>query len=116
MQGVVMDIKNGKAVVFQKNGDMTEVKDKGYQIGQTINITIYPYKNFIVMAACFMLVFITGISGYAVAYRTIYVDINPSMRLDVNRFDKVISVNPLNDDAVELMKSYLIQSADTAMY
>lgn len=117
MQGVVMDIKGGKAVVFQKNGDVTEVKNKGYQIGQTINITIYPYKNFIVTAACFMLVIITGISGYAAAYRTpsgyIYVDINPSIRLDVNCFDKVISVQPLNEDAEELMKAYSLKAADT---
>lgn len=53
MQGIVMDIKNGKAVVFQKNGNMTEVRDNGYQIGQTVNVTAYSYKNFIVMAACF---------------------------------------------------------------
>lgn len=117
MQGVVMDIKCGKAVVFQKNGNMIEVKDKGYQIGQTINITIYPYKSFIVTAACFMLVFIAGISGYATAYRIpsdyIYIDINPSMRLDINCFDKVISVLPLNDDADELMKAYSLKAVDT---
>lgn len=117
MKGTVMDIQNGRAVVFQKNGDMTEVKDKGYQIGQTINITIYPYKKFMVMAACFMLIFITGVSGYEAAYRTpsgyIYVDINPSMRLDVNCFDKVISVVPLNEDAAGLIKDYPLRAADT---
>lgn len=117
MQGTVMDIKNGKAVVFRKNGDMTLVKDKGYQIGQTVNITAYSYKKFIVTAACFILVFVTGITGYTAAYRTpsgyIYIDINPSMRLDVNCFDKVISVVPLNEDASVLIKSYPIRAADT---
>ena len=112
-----MDIKNGKAVVFQKNGNITEIRDKEYQVGQTIHIAAYPYKNFVVMAACFMLVLITGLSGYAIAYRTpsdyIYVDINPSIRLDVNCFDKVISVTPLNDAAEGLMNIYPIKSADT---
>lgn len=117
MQGVVMDIKDGRAVVFQKNGDMTVVKDKGYQIGQTINIAAYSYKNLVLMAACFILVLITGISGYTAVYHMpysyIYVDINPSMRLDVNCFDKVISVTPLNEDAEGLMNLYPIKSTDT---
>ncbi len=45
MQGIVMDIKDGRAVVFQKNGDITEIKDKGYHMGQQINISAYTYKN-----------------------------------------------------------------------
>lgn len=117
MRGVVLDVKNGRAVVFRKDGDVTEIKDNGYRIGQTINIPIYSYyRKITVLAACFMLVFITGVSGYAVAYRIpsgyIYVDINPSMRLDVNCFDKVISIDPLNEDAEELAESCPLRAAD----
>lgn len=115
MQGVVMDIKDGRAVVFQKNGDITEVKDRGYHIGQQISIAAYPYKNLMAMAACFLLVFIAGVSGYTI-YRTpasyVYVDINPSMRLEMNCFDRVISVVPLNDDAAGLMELYAFKTAD----
>lgn len=115
MQGVVMDIKDGRAVIFQKNGDITEIKDKGYQVGQQINISAYTYKNFMAMAACFLLVFIAGISGYTV-YRTpasyVYVDINPSMRLEMNCFDRVISIVPLNDDAAGLIELYSFKTAD----
>lgn len=115
MQGVVMDIKDGRAVVFQKNGDITEIKDKGYQVGQQIGISAYSYKNLMAMAACFLLVFVAGISGYTV-YRMpssyVYVDINPSMRLEMNCFDRVISVVPLNDDAAGLMELYSFKTAD----
>ena len=117
VRGVVMDIKDGRAVVFKKNGDIAEVRDCGYRIGQTINIGNYPSRKLIAMAACFAMVFVTGISGYAVAYRVpygyIYVDVNPSMRLDLNCFDRVISVTPLNDEAEELMEKYPIQKSDT---
>lgn len=115
MKGIVMDIKDGRAVVFQKNGEITEIKDRGYRVGQQISISAYPYKNFMAMAACFLLVFIAGVSGYMV-YRTpasyIYVDINPSMRLEMNCFDRVISVVPLNDDAAGLMELYSFHTAD----
>lgn len=117
MRGIVMDIKDGRAIIFQKNGNMVEIKDKGYKIEQTINIATYSYKKIMAVAACFALVFIAGISWHSLAYRTpssyIYIDINPSMRLDVNCFDKVISVVPLNEDAVSLAESYPLQSADT---
>lgn len=117
MRGIVMDIKKGKAVILQKDGAMTTVKDKGYKIGQTITMTGTPYKKLIIMAACLMLALIGGASGYG-AYQTpssyIYVDINPSVRLNVNCFDKVISVTPLNADAASLMDAYTITSSDTA--
>ena len=117
MQGVVMETKNGKAVVFQKNGTVTEIDDRNYKIGQKINIGTNPYKKVFALAACFVLVFISGISGYTALYRTpksyVYVDINPSLRLDINCFDKVISVEPLNSDAIGLMNSYSIHTSDT---
>lgn len=116
MRGIVMDIKDGKAIVFQKNGNMVEMKNKGYKIGQTINVATYSHKKFMAVAACFAVIFIAGISGHLLAYRTpssyIYIDINPSVRLDVNCFDKVISVVPLNEDAVSLVESYPLQTAD----
>lgn len=117
MQGVVMETKNGKAVVFQKNGAVIEIDDRNYKIGQKINIGTNLYKKVFALAACFVLVFISGISGYTALYRTpksyVYVDINPSLRLDINCFDKVISVEPLNSDAIGLMNSYPIHTSDT---
>lgn len=117
MHGIVMDIKNGKAVVFKKNGDIIKINDKNYTIGQTVNIAAYPYRKIALTAACFILTFVTGISGYAVAYKMpsdyIYMDINPSMRIDVNCFNKVVSVVPLNDEAEELAKSYSLNASDT---
>ena len=107
MRGIIMDIKDGKAIVLRNNGDVAEIKDKGYKIGQTIITYHNSYKKILISAACFVFAAVGCISGYAAAYRTpadyIYMDINPSVRLDMNCFDKVISVVPLNDDASGLL-------------
>ena len=38
----------------------------------------------------------------------VYLDINPSIRLDLNRFERIIDVVPLNDDAENLLSSATI--------
>lgn len=111
---IVMDVKDGYAVLL-KCGDFVKVKDKGYKKGQTVAMPGISVKPLIAMAACLVLMFSACFSGYAV-YRTpsdyIYMDINPSLRLDINRFGRVISVVPLNSDAEELMASYVFDSSD----
>lgn len=113
MQGIVMDIKGDKAVLMKENGMVVEVKNKNYKVGQRVVERHQTYRKYIVMAACFVLCFATAISGYA-AYTTptsyIYVDINPSIRLDINYFNKIIDIVPLNDDAADLLSSYDFKS------
>lgn len=58
--------------------------------------------------ACFILVFVTGIKGYLwiqspVSY--ISIDVNPSIELALNCFDKVISVTAYNPEGEEILKS-----------
>ena len=62
------------------------------------------YRRAITLAACFLIVFL-GFGGYS-AYFTetaaISIDVNPSIELGVNRFDRVVSVDGLNEDGKEL--------------
>lgn len=39
-------------------------------------------------------------------------DINPSIEIGTNRFNKVVSVNPMNDDAKQLMAGYKLDDRD----
>ena len=58
------------------------------------------------IAACFVFVFILigGMLGLGNEnYQTVYIDVNPSVALNVNRFGKVSSVEYLNDDAKEAL-------------
>lgn len=41
-------------------------------------------------------------------------DVNPSIEIISNRFDRVVEVNPLNDDAREMLKDFEIKDKDLA--
>ena len=63
-------------------------------------------KRLVSIAACFVFVFILigGVLGLGNEnYQTVYIDVNPSVALNVNRFGKVSSVKYLNDDAKEAL-------------
>lgn len=52
--------------------------------------------------ACFLLLLVTGRWLYFTPTTEISIDINPSIELSVNRFDRIISINGLNDDGQKL--------------
>lgn len=56
-------------------------------------------------AACLALVLFTGAGLYFTPTAHINIDINPSLDLGINRFDKVISVDALNKDGEALAQS-----------
>lgn len=65
-------------------------------------------KGLMPIAACFVFVFILigGMLGLGNEnYQTVYIDVNPSVALNVNRFDKVSSVEYLNEDAEKALSS-----------
>ena len=65
-------------------------------------------KRLMPIAACFVFVFILigGMLGLGNEnYQTVYIDVNPSVALNVNRFDKVSSVEYLNEDAEKALSS-----------
>ena len=67
---------------------------------------IHPYRSLATAACFFVLIGTMSIAGYGyynhpVSY--IDVDINPSLELAVNTFDRVVNVTFFNDDAEELI-------------
>ncbi len=56
------------------------------------------YQRLITVAACIVFLWFGGSWLYLTPTAQISVDINPSLELGINRFDKVISVNGYNDD------------------
>ena len=77
-------------------------------------------KRFMPIAACFVFVFILigGMLGLGNEnYQTVYIDVNPSVALNVNRFGKVSNVEYLNDDAKEALDGIKLKglSAEDAL-
>lgn len=75
-------------------------------------------------AACLALVLVGGGGGYyyysannAVA-SLVSLDVNPSIQLEVNKNEKVLSATPMNDDGAEILDGMDLKStqADVAMY
>lgn len=77
-------------------------------------------KRLMPIAVCFVFVFILigGMLGLGNEnYQTVYIDVNPSAALHVNRFGKVSSVEYLNEDAEEALNGIKLKglSAEDAL-
>ena len=62
--------------------------------------------------ACAFALFVGGVALYNENYQTIYIDVNPSVALKLNRFDRVIEVEYLNDDAKNLLSKVDLLGSD----
>lgn len=75
---------------------------------------IYPYRRLAAVMTCILLA-LAGRSGYS-AYFTptsaVSVDVNPSIELNINQFDKVISVETYNEDGYMVMSSMDVRFKD----
>ncbi|MDO4547821.1 MAG: hypothetical protein Q4D04_06985 [Clostridia bacterium] len=67
----------------------------------------YNIRRFAVACACFVLVVVAfgGWHIYMTPVSAISINVNPSVELGVNRFERVIAVNGFNDDGMELIES-----------
>ncbi len=106
MKGMIADIKGKKAVMLAENGEFITIPNKDYFVGQTVNCRLHSYKHpaaYAAAAAVAAVMCIGGHSAYYMPVSTIDIDINPSIRIEINVFDRVIDIVPLNDDADRLL-------------
>lgn len=75
-------------------------KTKGYTHKKAVN-----YRHLISSFACFVFLLIGGHWLYFSPTVEISIDINPSVELGVNRFNRIISLESYNDDGKELINS-----------
>lgn len=73
---------------------------------------------FAICAAAVVCVIFFGANAYFTPTSTISIDINPSIEMDVNRFDRVIDVRGYNDDGVEFASTLDVvnESYEDAIY
>ncbi len=76
--------------------------------------TAFPYWRLAAAMACLLFI-LMGSSGYFLFFipvSSISVDVNPSVELGVNRFDRVVTVDTYNDDGQDLMSSLNVRFMD----
>lgn len=111
LEGVLSRCETGKGTVIDMTNELQPKKKR---------------KRWapLVAAACLALVLVGGGGGYyyysannAVA-SLVSLDVNPSIQLEVNKNEKVLSATPMNDDGVEILDGMDLKGtqADVAMY
>lgn len=111
MKAVILDIDKNEATVMTDGGDIIGIRNNGYEIGQEIILHRRKKRasinriTGIVAAAAAALVITGGIGGYAyyTPYGTVSLDVNPSIEYTINRFDRVLEVNGINDDGEDIL-------------
>lgn len=84
-------------------------KTRGYRQG-----TVFPYRRLAAVMACLLLV-LSGCGGYILYFipvSSVSVDVNPSIELGINRFDRVVTVDTYNDDGSDIMSSLDVRFMD----
>ena len=111
--GVVLQIEKNKAILMTSSGEFTKVKipSKAPNIGDTYTGKVFKEINFLKYVsaiACLFFMFLTGGGAYAYysPVASAEVNINPSLELKINRFDRIIKCVPLNTDG-EVLLSHL---------
>lgn len=111
MKAVILDTDKNEATVMTEGGDIIGIKNNGYEIGQEIILRRRKKRasinriTGIVAAAAAALVITGGIGGYTyyTPYGTVSLDVNPSIEYTINRFDRVLEVNGINDDGEDIL-------------
>lgn len=71
-----------------------------------------PVRMPVVLAACTMFFLLTGIAGYSwirIPVSYVSIDVNPSIELALNRFDRVVSVTAYNPEGAEILDGLSLQ-------
>lgn len=118
---IVMECHLSYAVVLDEDGRFLKVANRNYKVGQTVTNVVemqipqsvpkekksrkwlYPLAA---MAACVIIVVTLVFQMGQMTYASIYMSINPEVRIDVNRKDIVVGLNGININGNDLIKGY----------
>ena len=129
MKYLVMECHLSYAVVLDEEGRFLRVANRHYKVGQMVTNIIEMQipqertdtgrkkrKNWIyslaAVAACLILVAVSMLRMGQTIYASVYMAINPEVRIDVNGNDVVIGLEGINGDGRDLIEDYLYQKKD----
>ena len=115
MEYLVMECHPSYAVVLDSRGRFQKVANLGYQVGQEVaevvvmeepKKTVVRWQPMAALAACLCIAF-TGVwQLMLLSMGTVLIQINPQIRLSVNRMERVISAEALNADGAKVLFDY----------
>ncbi|MFA6308697.1 MAG: anti-sigma factor domain-containing protein [Clostridia bacterium] len=114
MKAIIAEINKNYAIAIFENGDFKKIKPKAfYSVGAVVdlssvkNFKFHTKTKFVSVAAALIFVFALSISTYAYfrPYNYINIDINPSVEVVTNMFNKTIGIKALNDDGKKILST-----------
>lgn len=129
MKYMVMECHPAYAVVLDETGRFSKVANMHYSVGQTVTEvvemaapqtkradtkkkTVRWVSSLAAVAACLVLIFTSVFLTGQMPYASIYMTINPEVRIDVNRSDIVVGLAGVNEDGKMLIEGYSYQKKD----
>lgn len=117
MEYMVLECHPGYAVVLDEEGSFLKVANRQYEVGQMVTevvpMQVPPQKkhrkwiySLAAMAACLALVLGLTLPGMQQPYASVYVKINPEVRIDVDKQDTVVGLAGVNQDGTDLIEGY----------
>ncbi|MGH4120483.1 anti-sigma-I factor RsgI family protein [Clostridium sp.] len=116
--GIVINIMRGKVGIMTSSGEFLYIKNNKVlpkigeiHTGQICRKSLSLYK-YAITAASLMFIFISSTLAYAyyTPVTSIVVSINPSVSLEANRWDKIISSKALNSDGSQILNNIKIKN------
>lgn len=127
MKYIVMECHPAYVVVLDENGRIFKAANLHYEIGQTINsvieltvtdtktqrkIPLQQFYSLAAIAACLILLLLPAVFLSHSPAASVYMTINPMVRIDVNQKDQVIKLLSLNEDGETLISDYNYKKKD----
>lgn len=126
MKYMIMECHPGYAVALDEEGSFLKVANRQYEIGQAVfDVTpmalpkekkpqkwLYPL---VAMVACLALIIGLFLPGTQQPYASVYVKINPEVRIDVDKNDQVVGLTGVNQDGADLITGYDFHKKDLAL-
>lgn len=117
--GIVFKIEGRKAILLKADGSFAAVNVKnGWKVGQTVPVSAAPSKKYVALlgavAACFSILVIGGFSWKQLLsgpVALVSLDVNPSIELSVNRFDRIVAATALNEEGTRILEETDIKDA-----
>ena len=118
---MVMECHPSYAVVLGDDGRFLKVTNFNYEVGQTVTDVVemqipqsVPKKknnkrwlySLAAMAACLLLIVTSVFRMWQTPCASVYLSINPEIRIDVNRRDIVVGLDGVNEDGDNLIEGY----------
>lgn len=118
MTYMVMETHLSYSVVLDEAGRFLKVANMNHEVGQTLDRVVpvdlpgkkvIPFKLFTAigaLAACLVLIFSVYWSSYMSPFASIYLTINPEVRMEISKKDTVVGLKGVNGDGASLITGY----------